>query len=189
MITGCGYAVRLLGVSSLNLGRADVWPNFFVCLNAKHTILIEAGIGFKIGQSGDLIVDRHEIRLGRVERTGAASGDGLIERPNASFRLDEAKLRSSISSAPSHEAIRMLGADMRPSHDERRAERDRLAQISPSSSKTNQPTENCSGFTANPLRLVVSIAWPKVSTTRAIRSLLPSCACGERPPRWPRVSR
>ena len=31
-ITGCGHTVRLLGVSSLNLGRADVWPNFFAYL-------------------------------------------------------------------------------------------------------------------------------------------------------------
>ena len=56
MITGCGHAVRLLGVSSLNLGRADVWPNFLSASKEAWAILIEAGTGFKIEQGGDVMI-------------------------------------------------------------------------------------------------------------------------------------
>jgi hypothetical protein len=64
-------------------------PIFLSASNAESTILSEAGIGFKTGQSGDLVVDRCEIPLGRVERAGATSGSALIKGPNASLGLDE----------------------------------------------------------------------------------------------------
>src|SRR5262245_59294199 len=71
-ITGCGLAVRLLGVSSLNLGRADVRPNFLrrplIGWASIFAILIELGGGLESGQSSDLTVDRRKIGPGRVEQ-------------------------------------------------------------------------------------------------------------------------
>ena len=76
-------------------------PIFLSASSTEYTILSETGSGFKIGQSGDFIVDRDELRLGRVKRAGAAPGVELIERPNASFRVDEQASRWHLFSAES----------------------------------------------------------------------------------------
>src|SRR5215467_13340334 len=83
-ITGCGVAVRLLGVSSLNLGRRQTRPTFLPRLRrgtktlsplmkterrrAIGDILVEKRIRLDIRQRRDLAVNRREIRSGRVEQ-------------------------------------------------------------------------------------------------------------------------
>src|SRR5712691_13301990 len=61
-----GSTVRLLGVSSLNSGRAHARPFFF----APRTFARQHGIGGNLRQAGDLAVDRREIGAGRGEQLG-----------------------------------------------------------------------------------------------------------------------
>ena len=62
-ITGCGPTVRLLGVSSLNLGRADVWPNFFVCLETGiHDLTVDQSRDETAGRAVEDVVQAAKIR-------------------------------------------------------------------------------------------------------------------------------
>ena len=63
-------------------------PIFLPASKPETTILTEAEIGFKIGKAAISLSIGDELRLGRVKRAGAAPSVELIERPNASFRVD-----------------------------------------------------------------------------------------------------
>jgi hypothetical protein len=129
-----------------------------------------------------------KLRLGRVKRAETAPVDGLIERPNASFGLDGTKLRGHLFTAesPGDQDTRRR---QKPSRNEWRAERDRLAQDPSPSAKLQlsvskkSASPNLQGFTANLFRLVVSIGWAKVTTAGAICSVFPTLTCRERSPK------
>src|SRR5580704_4133396 len=73
-ITGCGFTVRLLGVSSLNLGRAQSAAHFFACAQPTRRSLIEFAvgtdqcIGLEVGLCRYFAVDRREVGPGRIEQ-------------------------------------------------------------------------------------------------------------------------
>src|ERR1700758_4344194 len=72
-ITGCGFAVRLLGVSSLNLGRGQSAAHFFASVQPTRRSLIEfaigadQSIGLDLQLRGNFVVNRREIGPGRIE--------------------------------------------------------------------------------------------------------------------------
>src|SRR5271168_4889200 len=65
-ITGCGSTVRLLGVSSLNLGCGKSAAHFFACDERRRRSLIELAIGadqrigLDLGLRRNFAVDRRE---------------------------------------------------------------------------------------------------------------------------------
>ena len=67
-ITGCGPAVRLLGVSSLNLGRTEMCGPIFLDQGNKLAVLIKMVGRVEIGQDSNLPVDRRKIGACRVEQ-------------------------------------------------------------------------------------------------------------------------
>src|SRR5882672_11193522 len=64
-----GSAVRLLGVSSLNSGRANARPFFFVRRHrAVSNIVGRVSPRLDIGKNGDLLIDRRKITARLVEQ-------------------------------------------------------------------------------------------------------------------------
>src|SRR5438067_12000383 len=73
IILSSGSAVRLLGVSSLNSGRAHARPFFLRARIPRATRSVSAvfrqyGLGRDVRQHRDLVVDRRKIGTGRVEQ-------------------------------------------------------------------------------------------------------------------------
>src|SRR6267154_5379798 len=73
-ITGCGFTVRLLGVSSLNLGRAQFAAHFFAYAQPTRRSVIEFAVGTDqciwrdVGLCRNFAVDRREVGPGRIEQ-------------------------------------------------------------------------------------------------------------------------
>src|SRR5437764_15427426 len=73
-ITLCDFTVRLLGVSSLNLGRAQSAAHFFAYGQRiprspiEFAIGADQCIGLDVGQCGNFAVDRLEIGPGRIKQ-------------------------------------------------------------------------------------------------------------------------
>jgi hypothetical protein len=104
MITGCGPAVRLLGVSSLNLGRAVVWPNFFACLECRIHDPDRSGHRVQDRQSGDLIVDRWRTPAWSRQTSWSSARCRTDRAPECIVPRRRTKLRGGISSPLSHQA-------------------------------------------------------------------------------------
>src|SRR6266404_981799 len=91
-IAGCDPTVRLLGVSSLNLGRGNPAAHFFApALKVKFAVLIDQHVGLDIGQCGDVAVDRREIGACRVEQLPEIVDNeiGLLEGVDAVTRAHD----------------------------------------------------------------------------------------------------
>src|SRR5437764_480127 len=73
-ITDCGFTVRLLGVSSLNLGRAQSAAHFFAYAQRTRRSVIEFAvgtdpcIGLDVGLCRNFAVDRREVGPSRIEQ-------------------------------------------------------------------------------------------------------------------------
>src|SRR5882757_2007366 len=73
-ITDCGFTVRLLGVSSLNLGRAQSAAHFFAYAQPTRRSVIKFAVGtdqcvwLDVGLYRNLAVDRREVGPGRIEQ-------------------------------------------------------------------------------------------------------------------------
>src|SRR5438105_14438699 len=71
-ITGCGFTVRLLGVSSLNLGRAQSAAHFFAYAQPTRRSVIKFAVGtdqciwLDVRLYRNLAVDRREVGPGRI---------------------------------------------------------------------------------------------------------------------------
>src|ERR1700757_2089318 len=71
-ITGCDFTVRLLGVSSLNLGRVQSAAHFFAWAQRIPRSLIEFAvgvdhcIGLDVGLRRNFAVDRREVGPRRI---------------------------------------------------------------------------------------------------------------------------
>src|SRR5262245_15382260 len=63
-----GCVVRLLGVSSLNSGRAQVRPFFFVRAPRMAPFAGQRLVGRDLGKRGDLAIDWREVRPGCREQ-------------------------------------------------------------------------------------------------------------------------
>src|SRR5271165_2504031 len=91
-ITGCGLTVRLLGVSSLNLGCGQAAAHFFARGDPlggggriEFAVRADQCIGLDVGQCRNLAVDRREIGPGRIEQLPEIVDDeiGLLELVDA----------------------------------------------------------------------------------------------------------
>src|SRR5271166_1434472 len=86
-ITGCDVTVRLLGVSSLNLGCGQSAAHFFACFEpggsrrVEFSVASNQGIGPDVGQPRNLAIDRRKIGPGRIEQLLEVVYDeiGLLE--------------------------------------------------------------------------------------------------------------